>query len=97
MQYLYKFQILEYIFSSPEHKVNELFNTLNILKFSSVINFFYTFWLLFLVFYLVLVFRKLQSTADRLENTEARLRMAESDMNTDLESVLIKLEEEQQR
>ena len=45
----------------------------------------------------VYCFPKLQSTADRLENTEARLRMAESDHNTDLESVLIKLEEEQQR
>ena len=47
--------------------------------------------------HIFLVLSKLQSQQDRLETTESKLRMAESDHNMDLESALIKLEEEQQR
>ena len=47
------------------------------------------------------VFSQLRSSHDsfhaRLQSTEARLKMAEDDHTMDLETALIKLEEEQQR
>ena len=47
--------------------------------------------------YMLAVFSKLQSQQEKLESTESKLRMAETDHSMDLESALIKLEEEQQR
>ena len=40
---------------------------------------------------------QMQSSSDRLESSESRLKRVEMEHATDLETALIKLEEEQQR